>query len=162
MLTSLSFVACLKNQQITQKTPFENKNPSIALNQVIQFSIPIDIRTHKPYEYENHSFIDLMIENKSNKTIRFSNDYGFIIYRFDDSNNSWEEVDNITGYGSKQPIYLLSKRNKEYESLLSDFYLNLPEGKIPVTIRVIAVGDIIEGSESIEKTGAYIDLVIDE
>lgn len=109
--------------------------------------------------------ISIWIENISHKTIVFPADYGSKIFSYDDSVNTWWEVEDETIRSAEREITIYPETDLSKEHINSTGFSIHPvlvnSGK-SITVRVVVIGEILEDNElSGRKIGSYIDIVFE-
>jgi len=107
------------------------------------------------------SQINLELLNDSRDAILFPANFGITIFTFNETTDSWAEINNLVEYlpvGVKE-LYPLKK-----DSLgggVIGVYPDIEDFTQPITIRVLMVGEVIrEGISTNEFAGSYIDITI--
>lgn len=104
----------------------------------------------------NHSFC-FDIENESQNTIRFPADSSLKLYMFEEGNNSWIEIQDKVEVLDKEFV-LYPKGGDDIWNYLRYIHPELSASDIPVTIRIVLIGQVEGGDKRL--VGAYLDVIL--
>lgn len=103
--------------------------------------------------------VDFFLEFTSQRTIRFPPNMNSQIYTFSELDQKWIEIDDRSTYLGES--LELSRRSIPYIDVSVE--PDIPVEELPVTIRVVVMGEIIRnGKPTGEMVGAYTDVILDD
>ena len=100
--------------------------------------------------------ICILIENKSDDSIKFPTDFGIKIYQYQENEAQWSEVENQMSYHG-DGIVLFSQGDGDW-SYLDTVKPKLPYSETPVKVRIVVSGNSLQYNEPI---GAYLDVMLE-
>ncbi len=153
---SLVLSACTaKSKDNLRELSVKDVSPEHINSEINLHAMPID------NTYKIGDSLILWITNTSQYPITFGNDYG--IKLFIQKEDDWAEIPNNVIYPD-QKVTVLPTSQDPYSGVpigvYPDFFNVTTEDHMPITLRVVIVGDVENNSNSILRVAAYVDVVL--
>ena len=140
-----------KDSQIAILMPYTDINTSIILS-----TYPYCPGTKLAISYP----FCILIENKSEETIKFSTDLGIRIYQYRETEAQWSEVENGITYHGNEIILIQEGADDGVWNFLETVKPELQNSETPIKVRIIVSGNKLQDKGE-EPVGAYLDVMLE-
>jgi len=167
---ALIAAVCLPVLAGCDRTTSPSRAQAAAMETAFWTSAPIDqpssalslVVANEPTTLDSENPIDLILENASQSEVRFQPGFGARMYAYLSEEQRWVEVENRAEYvGKEEALTPPSGPSGNWVALVT-VAPDLEGLELPVTLRVVVVGEILsEGMATGEVASAFADVLLE-
>lgn len=157
IISFLLLSSCMKMETIPNHSSPEVGIPLEEMNKKLSISSPRGLGN----SLLNGDDLELVVDNKSDHPVWFTDDYGVRIFIYID--NEWMEIEDKMSYetGEQYEFMLPPSHGDPFEMGASSMVPYQHNLKKTVPLRVIIIGRVVENKKVTQQaTAAYIDLIL--